>query len=256
MMYREDDSAMAHEAPTEGGTVPGSVLVVVAHPDDAEFMCGGAIARWARSGFEVNYVLCTNGDKGTSDVTMSPIRLAEIRQREQREACDRLGVREVVFLGHEDGVLEPSLDLRRDIVREIRRFRPSIVVCQDPMTRWTGQQYLNHPDHRAAGSVTLDAVYPSARDPHVFPELRAARLEPHKVLELYIGGTSTPDTWIDIGDTIECKIEALRAHDSQVNNGQRDRDLSEVICERARNVAGGGDRPMEYAEAFKYIRLR
>jgi len=232
----------------------GSVLVVMAHPDDAEFMCAGTIARWTQEGRRVDYVLCTSGDKGTSDPTVSPTVLAEIRVREQRAACDVLGVSEIAFLGHEDGILEPTLELRREIVREIRRFRPSIVVCQDPTTRWTAQQYLNHPDHRAAGSATLDSVYPSARDPLVFPDLLAAGFEPHKVEELFIGGTSSPDKWIDIGSTIDVKVEALRRHDSQINNGQRDRDISEFICERARAVAEG--QSMEFAEAFKYMRLR
>jgi LmbE family N-acetylglucosaminyl deacetylase len=235
-------------------TKPGGVLVIVAHPDDAEFMCAGTIARWVDEGRSVNYVLCTSGDKGTSDPLMSPVHLTEIRQREQRAACDVLGVHEIVFLGYEDGILEPTLELRRQIVREIRRFRPAIVVCQDPTTRWNAQQFLNHPDHRAAGSVTLDAVYPSARDPHVFPDLLAAGFEPHKVEELYIGGTAFADTWVDIGATLSRKVEALRCHESQINNGQRDRDISEFIADRARSAAEG--QSMEFAEAFKYMHLR
>jgi LmbE family N-acetylglucosaminyl deacetylase len=238
----------------DGGDERGSVLVVVAHPDDAEFMCAGAVARWVKEGRRVDYVLCTSGDKGTSDPAMSPAILAEIRQREQRSACDVLGVSDISFLGHEDGVLEPTLELRREIVREIRRFRPSVVVCQDPTTRWTAQQFLNHPDHRACGSVTLDSVYPSARDPLVFPDLLAAGFEPHKVEELYIGGTSSADVWIDIGPTIDIKVRALKEHDSQVNNGQREWDISEFIYSRARSIAEGQD--IEYAEAFKYMRLR
>ena len=148
-----------------------SVLVVVAHPDDAEFMAAGTLAKWAREGKEVNYVVCTAGDKGTSDPNLSPSVLAEIRRKEQREACDRVGANELVFLGYEDGVLQNTLQLRRDVVRMIRRFRPDVVVCQDPTSRWSAQGYLNHADHRAAGDATLDAVYPSARDPHVFPDL-------------------------------------------------------------------------------------
>nr|MBA2448532.1 PIG-L family deacetylase [Chloroflexota bacterium] len=161
-------------------------MVVVAHPDDAEFMAAGTVAKWAREGKDVVYVLCTNGDKGTSDQSVSPVDLAEARRREQQAAGDRLGVREVVFLGYEDGVLQNSLALRRDVVRQIRRFKPDVVVCQDPTTRWSAQGYINHPDHRAAGDATLDAVYPSARDPHVFPDLLAEGLEPHKVREVYV----------------------------------------------------------------------
>lgn len=228
----------------------GGVLVIVAHPDDAEFMCAGTIAHWVSEGRQVDYVLCTSGDKGSSDPSMSPAILAELRQREQRAACDVLGVGEITFLGYEDGVLEPTLELRRQIVREIRRFKPSIVVCQDPTTRWTAQSFLNHPDHRAVGSVTLDAVYPSARDPLVFPDLLAAGFQPHKVEELYIGGSASADLWVDIGPTIERKIEALRKHESQVG----ERDIAEFVLSRARSIAG--DQPMEYAEAFKYLRLQ
>jgi LmbE family N-acetylglucosaminyl deacetylase len=138
-----------------------SVLVIVAHPDDAEFMSAATIGKWASEGKEINYVLCTAGDKGTSDRSMSPSKLAAIRKKEQREACNRLGVKDLVFLNYEDGVLQNTLALRRDIVREIRRFKPDVVVCQDPTTRWSAQGYINHPDHRAAGDAALDSVYPS-----------------------------------------------------------------------------------------------
>src|SRR5436190_10824895 len=156
-----------------------SVLVIVAHPDDAEFMAAGTIGKWAQEGKEINYVLCTAGDKGSSDRTMPPSKLAEIRRVEQREACNRLGVKELVFLGYEDGVLQNTLGLRRDIVREIRRFKPDIVLCQDPTTRWTPQGTINHPDHRATGDAAVDAIFPSARDRMVFPELLCEGFEAH-----------------------------------------------------------------------------
>ena len=232
-----------------------SVLIVVAHPDDAEFMAAGTLAKWAREGKEVNYVVCTAGDKGTSDPNMSPATLAEIRRKEQREACDRIGANELVFLGYEDGVLENTLQLRRDVVRMIRRFRPDVVVCQDPTSRWSAQGYLNHADHRAAGDATLDAVYPSARDPHVFPDLLTEGLEPHKVREVYVGGTNQPDVWIDVSDTIDVKVHALRAHESQVGPAVRpNRDLEKLIRERLAQV--GEPQGMAFAEAFKYFMLR
>jgi len=235
-----------------------SVLVVVAHPDDAEFMAAGTIGKWASEGKEVNYVLCTAGDKGSSDRSMSPSKLAEIRKKEQREACNRLGVKELVFLNYEDGVLQNTLGLRRDIVREIRRFKPDIVLCQDPTTRWSAQGYINHPDHRAAGDATLDSVYPSARDAMVFPELLCEGFEPHKVLEVYLGGTNTPDVFVDIGDSIHLKVAALKAHVSQVGDGPRpDRpgwDLETVIRERAGQV--GAPEGMKFSESYKYFRLR
>lgn len=235
-----------------------SVLVVVAHPDDAEFMAAGTIAKFARQGMEVNYVLCTAGDKGTSDRDLAPAKLAEIRKVEQREACNRLGAKGLTFLGYEDGVLLNTLELRRDIVREIRRYRPDILICQDPTTRWSAQGYLNHADHRAAGDAALDAVYPSARDPHVFPELLAEGFEPHKVLEVYVGGTNTPDVFIDIEETIDQKIQALLAHYSQVGDGTRedrpDWNLSSMVRERAGQV--GQAQGLPFAESFKYFRLR
>jgi LmbE family N-acetylglucosaminyl deacetylase len=235
-----------------------SVLVVVAHPDDAEFMSAGTIGKWAREGKEINYVLCTAGDKGTSDRSMSPAKLVEIRKQEQREACNRLGARELVFLNYEDGVLQNTLELRRDIVREIRRFKPDVVLCQDPTTRWSAQGYINHPDHRAAGDATLDSVYPSARDALAFPELLREGFEPHKVLEVYLGGTNTPDVFVDIEDSIHLKVAALKAHVSQVGNGPRpDRpgwDLETVIRERAGQI--GQSQGLKYAESYKYFRLR
>src|SRR5437763_5422245 len=166
-----------------------SVLVVMAHPDDAEFGCGGTIARWAAAGKQINYVLCTSGDKGSNDPSVSPFQLAKTRRAEQVNAAHALGARDVAFLSYEDGTLMNTIALRRDIVREIRRFKPDVVICQDPTTRWSAQGYLNHPDHRAAGDATLDAVYPSARDPHVSPELLCEGFEPHKVVEVYVGGT-------------------------------------------------------------------
>ncbi|MCC7106715.1 MAG: PIG-L family deacetylase [Chloroflexi bacterium] len=225
-------------------------MVVVAHPDDAEFGAAGTIAKWAKEGKEIAYVLCTSGDKGTSDTSISPEDLARARKEEQRAACEALGVREVVFLGYEDGVLVSTLELRKDIVREIRRFKPDVVVCQDPTVRWVASGYLNHPDHRAAADATLDAVYPSARDPLVFPDLLAAGLEPHKVREVYLMTFANADTWIDITDTIDRKIAALQAHESQVNGRQ---NFSDLIKQRARQTAEGRD--MEYAEAFKYLKL-
>lgn len=232
-----------------------SVLVVVAHPDDAEFMAAGTIGKWAREGKRINYVLCTSGDKGTSDRALSPAKLAEIRRVEQREACTRLGVEDLTFLDYEDGVLQNTLALRRDIVREIRRFKPDVIVCQDPTTRWSAQGYLNHADHRAAGDATLDAVYPSARDPHVFPELLCEGFEPHKVVEVYVGGTNVPDVYVDIEETVDLKIEALRAHVSQVGNGRRPGwDLAAMIRERAGQV--GQAQGLRAAESFKYFRLR
>ena len=230
-------------------------MVVVAHPDDAEFMVAGSVARWIREGREVIYVLCTNGDKGSSDPELTPDKMARIRREEQQAACAVLGVSELVFLGYPDGhLLKGGMDLRRDIARQIRRFKPDAVVCQDPTQRWYGSSYLNHPDHRAAGDAALDAVFPLARDYHTLPELITEGLLPHKVRHVYISpGLDGHDAWFDITETIEQKIAALFQHKSQVNGAERPNGAEGWLRQMGRALAEGHE--VEYAEAFKYIRL-
>ncbi|MSQ40277.1 MAG: PIG-L family deacetylase [Dehalococcoidia bacterium] len=227
-------------------------MVVIAHPDDAEFMAAGTVATWTRQGKQVVYVVCTNGDKGSSDPEMVPARLATIREAEQRAACAALGVSDVVFLEYPDQYLQNTLELRRDIARQIRRFRPDVVICQDPVRHLTGR-FLNHPDHRNAGDATLDAVFPSARDYHAFPELIAEGFMPHKALQVLVGmgGGDEANLWIDISESIDQKIEAVRQHKSQFTNTD---GLEERVKEGARRTAG--ERGMQYAEAFRYLRLR
>jgi LmbE family N-acetylglucosaminyl deacetylase len=230
-----------------------SVLVVMAHPDDAEFGCGGTIAKWAAAGKEINYVLCTSGDKGSSDPAISPVMLAQTRRVEQVNAARTLGAREVVFLSYDDGTLRNTLELRRDIARQIRRFKPDAVICQDPTMRFGGHRYINHPDHRAAGDACLDAVYPSARDPHVFPELMVEGFEPHKVREVFMSTMQNPDIWIDVSECFERKLEGLRQHTSQV--GSRFEEVIERIRERSRQTARIFDLPFEIGEGFRYFKL-
>ena len=165
----------------------------------------------------------------------------------------RSGAHDVVFLSYEDGTLRNTIELRRDIVREIRRFRPDAVICQDPTMRWGGNRYLNHPDHRAAGDACLDAVYPSARDPHVFPELLIDNLLPHKVREVFMSTQQNPDVWIDITGCFERKLEGLRQHTSQV--GDRFEQVVERIKERSRALAKAQGLPYEFAEGYRYFRL-
>lgn len=230
-----------------------SVLVVMAHPDDAEFGCGGTIAKWAAAGKEINYVLCTSGDKGSSDMSISPHKLAQTRRTEQINAAHALGARDVVFLPYEDGVLRNTIELRRDIVREIRRFKPDAVICQDPSMRFGGNRYLNHPDHRAAGDACLDAVYPSARDPHVFPELLIDNFLPHKVREVFMSTSQGADVWVDITECFERKLEGLRQHVSQV--GENFDAAVERIRERSRQIARLNNLDFDLAEGFRYFRL-
>ena len=225
-------------------------MVIVAHPDDPEFFCGGTIAQWVRQGMEIVYLILTNGDKGSDEVTMTSGRLAALRQEEQRAAAQLLGVEGVIFLGETDGELQATLSLRRQVVREIRRYRPHTVVCPDPATYYFGSTYVNHPDHRAAGQVALEAIFPAARNRMYHPELLAEGLSPHAVREIYLIGTSQPDFWVDITDSIDLKIEAIQAHASQVTDQgviERARQRAEDIDEYGRTV---------YREAFRHLVLR
>ncbi len=228
---------------------PSRVLVVGAHPDDPEFACGGTTARWAAEGKEIYYLVCTRGDKGSSDPEMTGERLVEIREAEQRAAAAVLGVREVRFLSFPDGELAPTLALREAIVEEIRRIRPQIVLTHDPTTVYT-ESFINHPDHRAVGTATLDAIYPTARDRLQFPIHEKNGLLPHKVKEVYLWGASNPNVWIDISDSIGRKIDALRCHVSQVGRAE---GLAERLRERARIVGEAQGIPL--AEAFFRIAM-
>ncbi len=225
-------------------------MVVVAHPDDAEFGCSGTVAKWCKEGLEVVYVIVTDGSKGTPDREITPQQLVEMRRQEQIAAGKILGLKDVVFLGYPDAYLQPTLELRRDIVRQIRRFRPDILITNSPVRSLSGNGYLGHPDHFAAGVATLSAVYPAARDHLTFPELLKEGLEPHKVREVLITGHDHPDKWIDVTDTLDIAILALQAHTSQV----RGQEIEDRMRERRREA--GKEHGMEYAEAFKHFILR
>jgi LmbE family N-acetylglucosaminyl deacetylase len=193
--------------------VPDRAMVIFAHPDDAEIGSGGVVARWVASGCEVTYVLCTNGDSGTADRTLTPEQLAKKRADEQRAAADFMGVKHVVMLGYPDGELEDTREFLGDIVRAIRQYRPHTVFVHDPY-RIRGFQ---HRDHRKAGITTTDAVYPYARDHLHFPEhVTREGLEPHKVRELWYWGMDDPDIIVDVSDYVDQQIAALVRHESQV----------------------------------------
>lgn len=226
------------------------LLCIAAHPDDNEFLIGGSVARWAREGREVVFCVVTDGGAGTNEHTPSAVGLPAVRERETREAARILGVTEVVLLGYLDGVLEPTLGLRRDLTRVIRRHRPDVVVCGDPTVRWYGREYLNHPDHRAAAGAALDAVFPSAETRAIFPEVLAEGLEPHKVREVLIAAPAEPDVWVDIGDTLGVKCTALRAHVSQVGPGAWVDALLGGWAARDGKRAG-----VTYAEGFRRLVL-
>ena len=229
----------------------GRVLVVMAHPDDAEFGAGATVGKWAREGRQITYLILTDGNRGSNDPAMTSERLAQIRHSEQRAAAQKLGVKDVFFLGYDDGSLMPTLDLRKQITRWIRRTRPDIVVAPDPTRRWTGQRYINHPDHRAAGEATLDAIIPGSDTRLVFPELLEEGLDPHEVKEIYLTGSNDPDVFVDISETIDLKIAALREHKSQVGDWG---ELEDTIKQRAAEMGKAGELP--FAEGFKYFKLR
>jgi LmbE family N-acetylglucosaminyl deacetylase len=224
-------------------------MVIVAHTDDAEFMAAGAVALWARDGTEVTYVVVTNGDKGSDDPSVTGEQLAAIRQAEQRRAAGSLGVKEVLFLGYEDSMLQPTLELRREVARVIRAHRPHTVVTFDPTTRFITDNYPNHPDHRATGDATVDAVFPAARDRLTFPELLDEGLEPHKVRELWLGASTSPNHWVDIESVLAQKIAALRMHESQLGEFS----VEEFIPQMSRAQAEGS--PYTLAESFRRLVL-
>ncbi len=235
-------------------TAPKRVLIVMAHPDDGEFGCGGTLARWAAEGRDIHYCLITDGqagDQGDKEITSE--QLAAKRQVEAQDAANALGVRHpVIFLHYPDSRLEPTLQLRSDIARVIRRVKPDVVICQDPTRYWSGQGYINHPDHRIAGEATLGAIIPVAGTRLAFPELAAEGLEPHEVKEVYISGTSEPDRWVDISGFLEQKIAALKAHKSQMRDWDPTEMVGEWAKENARSARKHGHE-IQYAESYKYI---
>jgi LmbE family N-acetylglucosaminyl deacetylase len=194
---------------------PDRVLVVAAHPDDIEFGAAGTVARWIDEGATVRYVVVTRGDKGSDDPSVDPDELARVREREQRAAAEELGVDGVDFLGEPDGQVEPSLRLRERITYAIRRFQPEIVMTHDPTVLFVNNEWVNHPDHRAVGTVTVDAVFPTARDPLNFPQHVADGLAAWKVAELFLWSTNEANQLVDIGSSLDRKVAALRCHESQ-----------------------------------------
>lgn len=228
------------------------VMGIFAHPDDPEFFCGATFARWASEGAEVTFVLATSGDKGSSDPTMTTERLIAIREDEERCAAQVLGVKEVIFLRYPDGELQPTLGLRKDLVRLIRLKQPDVVVTCDPTVFWFMGRGINHPDHRAIGEAVLDAVYPTARDRLNFPDLlHQEGLEPHKVRQVYLAGTQTITKTVDVSSYIEAKIRSLYEHKSQIEDME---GMAQRVRERALDEQSPEDAP-RYIERFHVITL-
>ncbi|MAF85881.1 MAG: PIG-L domain-containing protein [Dehalococcoidales bacterium] len=222
-------------------------MVITPHPDDAEFGVAGTVSRWVAEGKSVIYVACTSGDKGTSDTNMKPDEIARIREQEQLAAARLVGVSEVIFLRYPDQALEDTPGFRKDIVRMIRRYRPETVVTADPYRRYTW-----HRDHRITGLVTLDAVFPYARDHLAYPDLLKEGFQPHKVKEVLLWGTEDPNYRSDITNTFDIKLASLRCHRSQVGDNLSPQ-MEEWLIQRAKEMAEGED--FELAEAFHRVEL-
>jgi len=225
------------------------ILVILAHPDDPEFFCGATLARWSRSGHEIHYFLLTNGNKGGGP-EMAPEQLCAIRQMEQQNAATVIGVQSVQFLNLEDGYLIPSLELRREIVRVLRREKPDILVTCDPTLLYSWFGRVNHPDHRAAGQVVLDAVFPAAGNGHFFPELLIEGLLPHTPREVWVSLASHPTTILDVTDTWEVKMNALKEHKSQIGDP--------LVFEQrmlARHTEDSTDEAPRYEEKFRVLKF-
>jgi LmbE family N-acetylglucosaminyl deacetylase len=230
------------------------ILVINAHPDDVDFGAAGTVARWTDAGIDVGYCVVTDGDAGGSDPSVSRADLAALRRREQAAAAKQVGVDDIRFLGYPDGQVQATLELRRDLARVIRQARPDRVVCPSPERNYL-RLGISHPDHRAVGSAALDAVYPDARNPFAFPELLAAEgLAAWTVREVWIsgtGGTGMPNHYVDITETFQRKMAALRSHVSQVGDAD---DLEERLRERlARTAEAAGLPAGRLAEAFQVL---
>ncbi len=234
---------------------PRSVLIVAPHPDDAEFMAGGSLAHWHRQGATIHYCLVTDGVSGSRDPQQTPAQLAAIRHAEQRAAAAVLGSTDITFLGYPDGRVEPSLALRWDLARVIRRVRPDVVVTQDPLFRY-GPTYINHPDHRAVADATLAAIMPTANTLLAALDLYEEGLEPHDVREVYLAAAQNATVWVPLtAEDLELKFAALREHHSQLDGWTGEQMVRDWAAEAAREAREHGIE-CEFAERFAYVRLQ
>lgn len=230
------------------------ILIAVAHHDDIEFGIGGSVAKWVKEGAEVVYVIITDGGAGSNTPGIVRSDLTEQRRQEQINAGAALGVTDIRFLGYPDGVLQPTIELRRDLVRIIREVKPDRVVLQDPTTVFFGDNYINHPDHRAAGEATLYSVFPSSESRPIFPELLEEGFEPHKVKELYVNLTLNPTHFTDVTDFLDAKIAALRCHVSQLGD-EKAFEEGALKWIKERSAESGKQAGVGAAEFFKIMTL-
>lgn len=232
--------------------IPKSAMSIHAHPDDQEFSIGGTLAKWARAGCEIISVTITSGDSGSNDPTKNADykpELAKLREGEQTAANAVLGVKESVFLRYPDGELEPTIALRKELTRLIRKYKPDVVLAGNPEAWFYGNEYVNHPDHRAAAQAVCEAVFPSAGSRLTFADLLTEGYEPHDVKRLYVHGVEKPDTWVDISETMGVKVRALQQHASQIPVDEVDKWMRDWAKEDAK------DKDFEYAETFRVMKL-
>ncbi len=232
--------------------IPKSAMSIHAHPDDQEFSIGGTLAKWAKAGCEITSVTITSGDSGSNDATKDgkyKPELAKVREAEQQAANDTLGIKHTIFLRYPDGELQPTLALRKELTKLIRQYKPEAVLTGNPEAWFYGNEYVNHPDHRAAAQAAIEAVFPSAGTRLIFTDLLEAGYEPHNVKKLYVHGTEKPDTWVDISETIDIKVEALKKHASQVPVDEVEKWMKDWAKEEAK------DKDFEYGESYRVMAL-
>lgn len=229
--------------------IPDRAMFIFAHPDDIEFGVAGTAAKWARGGCEITYIVITDGNVGSHERGMTRDQLAEIRRTEQSAAAQVAGAKGCVYLGYDDGLLEPSLTLRKQLVKLIRQLKPNVVVCGDPTTVLHSGR-INHPDHRAAATAAIDAVFPASEMHLLYSEFEEEGITPHKVNYVYISTYTEPDFYVDITATIDIKLAALREHKSQLG----DWDPEERIRQRAMQI--GKQVGLKYAEGFRRVTLQ
>ncbi len=225
-------------------------MAIFAHPDDIEFSCAGTMARWAKGGCKTSYLIITSGGAGIADPTVSKEEAIKIREKEAKDAADIAGADEITFIGEPDGILQPTIELRKRLVREIRRFKPEVVICGDPTITIASETYINHPDHRAAGTLAIEAVFPAAGQPNLFEDIEKKHgFTAHKPRKVYVSTWESVSTFVNIEETIDIKVNALKAHKSQVDGWDPDSLLKEWAAERAKG------KEMKYAEGFQVITL-
>jgi len=232
--------------------IPNRVMSIHAHPDDQEFTVAATLAKWARAGCEIVSVIITSGDAGSNDPAhdgSDKPALASRREAEQLAANQVLGIQETIFLRYPDGELEPTIALRKELTRLIRQHKPDAVVTGNPEAWFYDTSYINHPDHRAAARAAVEAVFPSAGSRLMFTDILDAGYEPHNVKRLYLHGSEEPDTWVDVAETIQTKIEALRKHVSQLGDWDVEKEMLEWATET------GKEKGLDYAEAYRVMVL-